>query len=76
MNALRHAPLIAAARLDCLLRLRPLRLSGRTGCGLGLVAVAIVALTYLRGVDVRGALVGSQPALSSVMTRVINDDRT
>ena len=63
MRALNNATLIAGVRLDCLVRPRVESLSGRTMLGVGLLTAAIAGLAYLRGLDVRTGLAGSQPGL-------------
>jgi hypothetical protein len=63
MRALHNATLIAGARLDCLVRPRVESLSGRAMLGVGLLTAGIAALAYLRGADMRAALVGSQAGL-------------
>jgi hypothetical protein len=72
----RDASLIAAARLDCLVWLYPHRLSRRAICGVGLVAMAIAAIAYLRGADVLAGFAGSQPPLLPLVTGVTDDERT
>jgi hypothetical protein len=62
-HALRHATLIAGARLDCLVRARAEALSRRTVVGVGLLAVTVVALAHLRGADLRAGLAAGQPGM-------------
>lgn len=76
MHALRHASLIAGARLDYLVRTRAGALSRRTKFGLGLVAMAVAALAYQRGTELHGGLAGTQPGLLPLATSVTSDDRT
>jgi hypothetical protein len=75
MHSLRHASLIAGARLDCLVRAYAQRASRRTVFGLGLVALGIASLAYLRGAELHGGLAGCQPALLPTVTGVTSDDR-
>jgi len=75
MHALRHASLIAGARLDCLVRTHAQRANRRVMFGLGLVALGISALAYLRGTELHGGLAGSQPGLLPTVTGVTSDDR-
>jgi hypothetical protein len=72
----RDACLLAAARLDCLVRLRARRLSRGTMCGVGLVAMAIAAIAYLRGADLHAGFAVSQPPLLPLVTGVSDDERT
>jgi hypothetical protein len=72
---LRHAPLIAAARLDCMVRPYARRLSRPAVCGIGLVAVAIAAIAYLRGAELHAGITGGQPPLLPRVTSVNADDR-
>jgi hypothetical protein len=69
------AALIAAARLDCLVRARALSLSRPAMCGIGLAAAAIAALAYLRGADLHTSLAGGQPGLLAVASNVTDDGR-
>ena len=75
MRALRHASLITATRLDGVVRTRAGALGRRTKLGLGLVAVAIAALAYLRGTELHGGLVGTQQGLLPMVTGVTSDDQ-
>ncbi len=75
MHVLRHASLIAGARLDGLVRAYAQRASRRTRFGLGLVALVIATLAYLRGTELHGGLAGSQPGLLPTVTGVTSDDR-
>jgi hypothetical protein len=75
MHSLRHASLIAGARLDCLVRAHAQRAGRRTMFGLGLVALGIATLAYLRGAELHGGLAGSQPGLLPMVTGVTSDDR-
>jgi len=43
--------------------------------GLGLVALGIATLAYLRGAELHGGLAGSQPGLLPTVTGVTSDDR-
>jgi hypothetical protein len=45
-------------------------------CGLGLVAMAIAAVAYLRGADVLAGFAGSKPPLLPLVTGVTDDERT
>ena len=74
-HRVRDAALIAAARLDCLVRARALRLSRPAMCGIGLAAAAIAALAYLRGADLHTGLAGGQPGLLAVASNVTDDGR-
>jgi hypothetical protein len=75
MHVLRHASLIAGTRLDCLVRTHAQRANRRTMFGLGLVALGIATLAYLRGAELHGGLAGSQPGLLPAVTGVTSDDR-
>jgi hypothetical protein len=75
MHSLRHASLIVGTRLDCLLRTHAQSASRRTKFGLGLVALGIATLVYLRGTELHGGLAGSQPGLLPTVTGVTSDDR-
>jgi hypothetical protein len=75
VHALRHASLIAGARLDCLVRTHAQRANRCTMFGLGLVALGISALAYLRGAELHWGLAGSQPGLLSTVTGLTSDDR-
>jgi hypothetical protein len=75
MHALRHASLIAGARLDCLVRTHAQRAGRRTKFGLGLLALGIATLAYLRGTELHGGLAGSQAGLLPTVTGVTSDDR-
>lgn len=70
----RDAPLIAAARVESVVRIYSRRLSRRAMWGIALVAVALAALAYLRGADLCGGLVGAQPPLLPGVTGVSDDD--
>jgi hypothetical protein len=75
-HALRHATLIAVARLDYLMRTRAERLSRRTMLGVALLAATVVALAYLRGADVRAGFAVGQPGmLPQLLPNVAQDDR-
>ena len=75
-DALGAAALIAAARLDWLVRTRAERVSRRAMMGVGLLTAAIAAVAYLRGAEVRVNLVGSQPnLLPNVLASVAKDER-
>jgi hypothetical protein len=75
-DALGAAALIAAARLDWLVRTRAERLSRRAIMGVGLLTAAIAAVAYLRGAEVRVGLAGGQPGLlPNVLASVAKDDR-
>jgi hypothetical protein len=74
MHSLRHASLIAGARVDCLVRAHQ-RASRRTMFGLGLVALGIATLAYLRGADLLGGFAASQPGLLPTVTGITSDDR-
>jgi hypothetical protein len=67
---------MVVARLDCLVRLHARRVSRRTMCGVGLFALAIAAIAYLRGADVLAGFAGSQPRLLPLVTGVTDDERT
>jgi hypothetical protein len=67
---------MAVTRLDCLVWLHARRLSRRTMCGLGLVAMAIAAVAYLRGADVLAGFAGSKPPLLPLVAGVTDDERT
>ncbi len=75
MHSLRHASLIAGTRLDCLVRTHAQRVNRRTRFGLGLVALSIAALVYLRGTELHGGFAGTQPGLLPTVTGVTSDDR-
>lgn len=70
----RDAPLIAAARIESVVRIYSSRLSRRAMWGIALVAVALAALAYLRGAELCGGLVGAQPPLLPGVTGVSDDD--
>jgi hypothetical protein len=70
----RDAPLIAAARVESVVRIYSRRLSRRAMWGIALVAVALAALAYLRGAELWGGLVGAQPPLLPGVTGVSDDD--
>jgi hypothetical protein len=75
-HALRHATLIAGARLDYLMRTRAKRLSRRTMVGVALLTATVVALAYLRGADVRAGFAVGQPGmLPQLLPNVAEDDR-
>jgi hypothetical protein len=57
------AALMAAARLDRLVRTRLKRHSRPAIVGAGLLTATIAAVAYLRGADVHAGLAGGQPAL-------------
>ena len=74
-DTLHVAALLAAARLDSLVRTRAERLSRPARIGVGLLAATIAALAYLRGADVRADLAGGQPAvMHNVLATVARDD--
>jgi hypothetical protein len=74
-DALYGAALMAAARLDWLVRTRAERLSRPARIGVGLLAATVAAVAYLRGADVRAGLAGGQPAvLHNVLATVARDD--
>jgi hypothetical protein len=73
--SVRHVPLIAAARLDCLVRTCAWRISCRTMCGLGLVAAALAAIAYLRGAELHPGFAAGQPPLLPPTTAVTDDGR-
>jgi hypothetical protein len=75
-HALRHATLIAGAKLDYLVRTRAERLSRRTMVGVALLTATVVALAYSRGAEVGAGLTGGQPGvLSLLVPNVAKDDR-
>jgi hypothetical protein len=75
-DALCVAALMAAARLDRLVRTRVERHSRPAIIGLGLLTATIAAVAYLRGADVHAGLAGGQPAfLPNVVASVAEDDR-
>jgi hypothetical protein len=71
----RDAPLIAAARIESVVRIYSWRLSRRAMWGIALLAVALAAFAYLRGAELYGGLVGAQPPLLPGLTGVSDDDR-
>jgi hypothetical protein len=74
-EALYGATLMAAARLDWLVRTRAERLSRPARIGVGLLAATVAAVAYLRGADVRAGLAGGQPAvLHNVLATVARND--
>jgi hypothetical protein len=75
-HALRHATLIAGAKLDYLVRTRAERLSRRTMVGVALLTATVVALAYLRGAEVGAGFAGGQPGvLALLVPNVAEDDR-
>ena len=74
-DTLHVAALLAAVRLDSLVRTRAERLSRPARIGVGLLAATIAALAYLRGADVRAGLAGGQPGvMHNVLATVARDD--
>jgi hypothetical protein len=71
----RDAPLIAAARIESVVRIYSWRLSRRAMWGIALLAVALAVFAYLRGAELYGGLVGAQPPLLPGLTGVSDDDQ-
>lgn len=75
-SRVRDACLIAAARLDCLVRPCARRLSPRTKGCVALVAMALAVIAYLRGADMQAGFAGGQPLWPPLVTGVTDDERT